>query len=144
MQIRRASSAVCGIDSLRSLMHKNKCSCFAFRLVRHIRILSCFGSLVANSPRFQRSLRHRLALLANAQEQMFLLRHSARPPHLHIKLCDCHPYNIPQKRRLVNTIWKIKCINSVIFCKNLLTNEKKVDILLWQVDNHTCGEVLKW
>ena len=58
-------------------------------------------------------------------------------------VCD-HLYNITQKRIFVNTVSEIKCIKRLIFCKNLLTNEKKVDILLWQVDNHTCGEVLKW
>ena len=31
-----------------------------------------------------------------------------------------------------------------VFSEKVLTKRKKLDIILWQVDNHTCGEVLKW
>ena len=31
------------------------------------------------------------------------------------------------------------------YFKKLLTMKQKIDIMIWQVDSHTCnGEVLKW
>ena len=83
-------------------------------------------------------IRNLLRYIINAEHCI-----SSIPKELYIIIAKAmyeEPYSAaPFLKRALSVRYFIK-----VFSEKVLTKRKKLDIILWQVDNHTCGEVLKW